>query len=353
MRRDARTLESDGSPDIGGGRARSASKFGVVILQGDSLELAGGWPSPTVIISDGPYGIGSFPGDPATHGELAEWYRPHIAMWAQRALPETTLWFWNTEVGWATVHPVLEELGWEYRSCHIWDKGIGHIAGNANTATLRKFPVITEVCAQYVRRVTLPSDGVELPLKEWLRAEWVRCGIPLSRSNEACGVRNAATRKYLTQCHMWYFPPADAFEKLAAYSNQHGDPVGRPYFSADGKTPLTGDEWSRMRAKFRCDVGVTNVWRHPAVRGKERLKNISKSVHMNQKPLALLEQTIVASSDPGDVVWEPFGGLCSAAIASINANRRCYSAELLADYFETAQERLANHAATIPLDIDS
>ena len=350
MRRDAQTLESDAVPGVGGSRARSASQSGAAIQLGDSLELADGWPSPTVIISDGPYGIGSFPGDPATHRGLEEWYRPHIAMWARRALPETTLWFWNTEVGWATVHPLLEELGWEYRSCHIWDKGIGHIAGNANTATLRKFPVITEVCAQYVRRVTLPSDGVELPLKEWLRAEWVRSGIPLSRSNEACGVRNAATRKYLTQCHMWYFPPADAFEKLAAYANEHGDPAGRPYFSADGKTPLTGGEWTKMRAKFRCDVGVTNVWRHPAVRGKERLKNISKSVHMNQKPLALLEQTIVASSDPGDVVWEPFGGLCSTAIASINTNRQCHSAELLPDYFKTASQRLKDHLATFPLD---
>ena len=65
---------------------------------------------------------------------------------------------------------------------------------------------------------------------------------------------------------------------------------------------------------------------------------------MNQKPLRLLERIILASSDPGDVVWEPFGGLCSVAIAAVNTGRKCHSAEILPDYFSTARERLARHA---------
>ena len=110
-------------------------------------------------------------------------------------------------------------------------------------------------------------------MKEWLRHEWVRSGLPLYKTNEACGVINAATRKYFTQCHLWYFPPAEEFERLVAYANTHGNPAGRPYFSLDGKTPATGTEWERMRAKFQCEHGVTNVWREPAVRGNhgERL----------------------------------------------------------------------------------
>ena len=31
----------------------------------------------------------------------------------------------------ASVHPVLEKHGWKYHALHVWDKGIGHIAGNA------------------------------------------------------------------------------------------------------------------------------------------------------------------------------------------------------------------------------
>ena len=329
-----------------GGLIPSYYRLGATLHHGDFLDVSSGWPAPTVVVVDGPYGVGSFPGDPVSHEDLPDWYRPHVARWSGRATPETTLWFWNTEIGWASVHPLLVEHGWEYRSCHVWDKGVGHIAGNANSKTLRRFPVVTEVCAQYVRKVQIGENGSALSLKEWVRAEWERSGLPLYRANAACGVKNAATRKYLTKCHLWYFPPPEAFELLAQHANQNGRPDGRPYYSLDGIRPATAEEWARMRAKFHCDVGITNVWREPAVRGDERLKKAYKCVHMNQKPLRLMEQIILASSDAGDVVWEPFGGLCSAAIAAANTGRRCYSSEILADYFMAARERLTYHVAT-------
>ena len=323
----------------------SYHRGGATLHQGDFLQASARWPAPTVIIADGPYGVGSFPGDPASPEALPDWYRPHIVRWSERALPETTLWLWNTEIGWASLHPLLAENGWEYRSCHIWDKGIGHIAGNANSKTLRRFPVVTEVCAQYVRKVTIGVNGNARDIKEWLRAEWERSGLPLGQANAACGVKNAATRKYLTKCHLWYFPPPEAFALLTQYANRHGRQEGRPYFSLDGVRPATAREWERMRAKFHCDVGITNVWREPAVRGEERLKQGYKCVHSNQKPLRLLERIILASSDPGDVVWEPFGGLCSAAIAAVNTGRLCYSAEILPEYYGAARQRLADYAA--------
>ena len=310
---------------------------------GDFSELAEEWPSPTVIVVDGPYGVGSYQGDPLSHEDLAEWYSPHVACWSKHALPETTLWFWNTEIGWASVHPVLAQHGWEYRSCHVWDKGVGHIAGNANSKTLRRFPVVTEICVQYVRNVTVDSNGQAMSLKQWVRSEWQRSGLTFSEANAACGVKNAATRKYLTKCHLWYFPPPDAFELLSQYANRHGRPEGKPYYSLNGICPATAEEWAKMRAKFHCDVGITNVWREPPVRGEERLKDAYKSIHINQKPLRLLERMILASSDQGDVVWEPFGGLCSTAIAALNTGRQCYSAEILEDYYRAALARLVNH----------
>ena len=313
---------------------------GSTIQHGDFLEKSPCWPAPTVIIVDGPYGISSFPGDPDTPDELPDWYVPYLARWSEKAMPCTTLWFWGTEIGWATMHPELQGAGWDYRACHVWDKGMAHIAGNANTKTLRRYPVVTEVCVQYVRKVMIRGQN----LKDWVRNEWQRTKLPMYQANEACHVRNAATRKYLTKCHLWYFPPPDAFELMAHFANEHGDPAGRPYYSLDGVRPATGQEWSMMRAKFNCHVGINNVWREPAVRGNERVKNQQKALHANQKPLQLMERVITASSDPGDVVWEPFGGLCTAAVAAIQTGRRCYSAEINRDYYEPAYERLIGYA---------
>ncbi len=313
----------------------------ITLFCGDALSFYENWDSPVVIISDGPYGVGGYPGDPHSHIHLADWYEPHIAAWSDKATPETTLWFWNTEVGWATVHPILERHGWEYRECNIWNKGMAHVAGNSNTKVIRKFPVVTEVCVHYVKKPTFNVAEKEMSMKEWLRHEWLRTGIPFSKTNEACGVKSAATRKYFTKDHLWYFPPAEAFEKLAQYANQNGRNSGKPYFSVDGKNPLTRKQWERMRAKFTCPLGITNVWAVPPVHGQERLKNGSKALHLNQKPLELMELIISVSSDEGDLIWEPFGGLFTGALASRNLKRSCVAAEINAEVFSSGVHRLS------------
>jgi len=310
--------------------------------------LYAGWPSPSCIISDGPYGVSGFPGDEHRATTLAEWYRPHIEAWSRCSTPETTLWFWNTELGWATVHPLLDANGWEYRCCNIWDKGLSHVAGNANTQTLRKFPVVTEVCVHYVKAARFALEDRGVSMQEWLRHEWKRSGLALHAANAACGVLNAATRKYLTADHLWYYPPVDAFLKLADYANQFGKPDGRPYFSVDGKAPISADVWVKMRAKFTCEVGVTNVWREPQLSGAERIQGKRngmrykfRSLHGSQKPLRFIELILRASTDPGDVVWEPFGGLCPGAIVSYHFRRPYVAAEIVPEFYSAAVERLS------------
>jgi len=341
------------------GNSEGACSTGnATISFGRAEEFYDQWPRPTCIIADGPYGVNGFPGDEKEPCSLDEWYRPHIEAWSRRATPETTLWFWNTEVGWATVHPVLLAHGWEYRCCNVWDKGMGHVAGNCNTQTLRMFPIVTEVCVQYVKAPRFQVSGNFGSMQEWLRAEWQRTGLPLRLANEACGVKNAATRKYLTADHLWYFPPSDAFAALADYANKHGDPAGRPYFSDDGRRPISRQRWSRMRAKFYCEAGVTNVWRAPQVSGSERIRGERngmrykfKSLHGSQKPLKFIERIIRCCTDKGDVVWEPFGGLCPGAVACLRLKRRYVASEVVPEFFTAAVERMAHVEAEEPVTV--
>jgi len=328
-----------------GGRKRF-SRGDVTIHNADVLHLYEEWEPPVVIVSDGAYGISGFPGDPPTAEEVASWYEPHIKKWSEKATPLTTLWFWNREIGWANVHPLLDKYGWEYISCNVWDKGIAHIAGDSNVNVLRRFPQVTEVCVHYIKRAEFKVKDRVARMQEWLRLEWERTELPQSKANEACGVKNAATRKYLTKDHLWYFPPPKRFGKLVEYANRYGNPNGRPYFFIDGKKPFTEQEWAKMRPKFYCELGVTNVWGHPPLHDEERLKEdgrAGKAIHLNQKPLQLIELTIKASSDKKDVIWEPFGGLCTAAIASHKLGRSCYSAEIDEKIYEIAVQRLQNY----------
>jgi len=324
------------------------------LCHGNVLHQYDRWPAPSAIVSDGAYGVGGFHGDPRTPETLADWYRPHIEKWSQLATPATTLWFWNTEVGWATVHPLLIKHGWEYVQTVVWDKGVAHVAGNVNGDTIRQFPVVTEVCVFYRRRLEFPTEnGTAMEAKAWLRSEWQRSGLALHAANAACGVKNAATRKYLTQDWLWYFPPADMMRKLVNYANEHGDPMGRPYFSLDGKRSVTMKEWDALRHPWTHQHAVTNVWTLPPLNGKERYRgNGVRSAprihnpgngaanHLNQKPLELMRRILTASTREGDIVWEPFGGLCSVAVAAIEMGREPFAAELVDEHFETSRGRL-------------
>lgn len=331
----------DGAAKSTNWRVPIAKAGNVFIECDDSLSCYPRWAEPTCIIVDGPYGLGKFPGEPKTPSNLAEWYAPHIAAWSAHASTNTTLWFWCTEVGWAMVHSILDTHGWQYEECNVWDKGIAHVAGNCNSKTIRGTPVVTEIAVRYTKRNHLPgSNGQMLSIKEWVRYEWQRSGLPMSKSNEACGVANAATRKYLTQCRLWYFPPPEAIVRMADYCNKHGRPTDRPYFSLDGRNPVNEDAWARMRTKWNHTHGITNVWKEPAVHGKERIRTDNGYLHANQKPLVLIKRQILACTDPGDVVWEPFGGLCSGSIAALHTGRRGFAAEINPNYFKVAADRL-------------
>ena len=321
--------------------------------RGNVLRAYDNWEPPQTIISDGAYGVRGFHGDTTGVEDLVDWYLPHVAAWDKAAKPSTTLWFWNTEIGWATVHPLLVAHGWEYVQTVTWDKGLSHVAGNVNGRTIRRLPVVSEVSVLYQRRLMMDTEDGAMPVQKWLRYEWQRAGLALNRANEACGVKNAATRKYLTQDWLWYFPPGVMMEKLAAYAMKYGKDVGRPYFSLDGVRPVTAAEWDELRYRWNHVHGLTNVWQRPALHDAERLRGglrrsaprvysptAASASHLNQKPLEFMRRQIEAVTQPGDVVWEPFGGLASASVAAVSLGRRAFVAELHKEFQQIAEDRL-------------
>jgi len=135
---------------------------------------------------------------------------------------------------------------------------------------------------------------------------------------------------------------------MAKWCTTHGAKTDWPYFSLDGKNPPSADAWNRMRAKWTHTHGLTNVWQEAPVHGNERVRapgSSSRYLHANQKPLALMERQVVASTSFEDVVWEPFGGLCSATVAAIRLRRRAHAAEVNDDFYAVAVERIRNEVA--------
>ncbi|MBQ9521346.1 MAG: adenine-specific DNA-methyltransferase [Oscillospiraceae bacterium] len=84
-----------------------------------------------------------------------------------------------------------------------------------------------------------------------------------------------------------------------------------------------------------------NVWTFPRV----RYKMPEYENHPAQKPESLLERIILASSNPGELVLDPFAGSFTAPAVAVRLGRAAVGIELSAEYFETGIRRtgIATH----------
>jgi site-specific DNA-methyltransferase (adenine-specific) len=82
--------------------------------------------------------------------------------------------------------------------------------------------------------------------------------------------------------------------------------------------------------------GEQVVWSIPTPGPREK----AHGRHPTQKPLALLERVLAASSAPGDLVLDPFSGSGTTGVAALRAGCRFVGMERDAAYVELAARRL-------------
>jgi modification methylase len=89
------------------------------------------------------------------------------------------------------------------------------------------------------------------------------------------------------------------------------------------------------------DLQMRSDWRIPLCSGKERLKVNGAKAHSTQKPEALLYRVILSSSDPGDVVLDPFFGTGTTGVVARRLHRRWIGIEREPFYVALAKQRIA------------
>jgi modification methylase len=84
-------------------------------------------------------------------------------------------------------------------------------------------------------------------------------------------------------------------------------------------------------------------WTFPICSGGERLKGEDgRKSHPTQKPEALLHRIIVGTTNPGDVILDPFFGTGTTGAVAKLLGRHFIGLERGADYIEVATRRIAN-----------
>ena len=98
--------------------------------------------------------------------------------------------------------------------------------------------------------------------------------------------------------------------------------------------------YGAMKA-LNSDLQMRSDWEIPLCTGKERIKIDGSKVHTTQKPEALLYRVIQSSSNPGDVVLDPFFGTGTTGAVAKKLHRHWIGIERHNGYLWVAQQRLA------------
>jgi modification methylase len=97
-------------------------------------------------------------------------------------------------------------------------------------------------------------------------------------------------------------------------------------------------------------IQMRSDWTLPLCTGAERIKDVNgRKAHPTQKPEALLFRCMMAATNPGDIVLDPFFGSGTTGAVAKRLNRRFIGLERDATYAEVARKRIA---AVEPLAAD-
>lgn len=118
---------------------------------------------------------------------------------------------------------------------------------------------------------------------------------------------------------------------------------GKRYYKGDKKGQISGnklgknpeDVWELTVARLEDDWDSL-IWDIPNVKSN----HVEKVDHPCQFPIELVERCVLALTDEGDVVYDPFAGVGSTLIGAIKNNRVGYGTEWEEKYVEIGKDRL-------------
>ena len=209
----------------------------------------------------------------------------------------------------ALLVPYLDELGLDLRQQILVDKGMRAVSGRA-TKNYRLFPNTTE-------SILFITKENKKFVKPFLKERQETLGLKSKEINERLGVKSNGGGMwsiYTGKNVCEQFPTKELWSKLENV--------------LDFKLP-----YESVAQTFNPQMGVTDIWRDIDFYKEKR-------VHSTQKPLKLIKRLILASSNEGDLVVDPFAGSGSTALASIQLKRDYITFETDENYYKEVLKRI-------------
>lgn len=209
--------------------------------------------------------------------------------------------------------PILESNGFKLRQQIILNKGIQAVSGRA-TKKYKMFPNVTESI------LFLYKDSKPF-VKQFLKQRQKELGFTSKYINEKLGVKSNGGGMwsiYTGNNICEQLPTPELWNKLQEILQ-----FEYPY--------------NKLAQTYNAQMGLTDVW--DDINFYEE-KN--ERIHPTQKPLKLINRLINASSNPQNLVLDPFMGSGTTALSCLINSRNYIGFETDTTYYNKSLERLSS-----------
>jgi DNA modification methylase len=272
------------------------------ILTGDALETLRRLPDRCVdlVILDPPYWkvVGEeWDYKWRTEDDYREWCRKWFAEVARVCKRSASLYLFGYVRNLVYLFHDIVELGFEFRQEIIVDKGIKSVAGR-KTSTYKQFPNTTETIFFFVY-------DAKPHIRQVLQQRQQELGLSTKEINERLGVKSnggGMWSLYAGENILAQVPTPEMWERL------------EQVLGFKAPDDLKG-------FVFNSQMGFTNVWTDVDFYAEDR-------IHRTQKPVKLIERLVLASSNPGQIVLDPFAGSGTTAVVAKALGRQFLAVEI-------------------------
>ncbi len=243
-----------------------------------------------------------------TEKDYVEWSKQWLIKVSRALRKGGTLYIFGFFRTLAYLLPEIERLGFKFKQQIIIDKGIQAVSGRA-TKNYKMFPNTTESILMFYK------DSRPF-IREMLKERQKALGLSAKDINERLGVKSNGGGMwsiYTGENVCEQIPTKELWESL-----QNILQFQYPY--------------EELSQTYNVILGMNDVW------CDLKFYNNKERIHPTQKPFELMERLILASSNEGDLVLDPFmGSGCTACMCK--KNRRDYVGfEIDAEYYKKSLE---------------
>jgi adenine-specific DNA-methyltransferase len=185
------------------------------------------------------------------------------------------------------------------------------------------------------------------PLRAWFEAEWLKSRLTRAQVDQAAGCANCTQYWFLERNYQ--IPTSGKYRVLQSlapgYFRREYEDLRREYEDLRRDYEDLRREYEDLRRPFTvsADVPYTDVWTFPTVQSYP-------GKHPCEKPAAMLEHIISASSRPGAVVLDCFAGSGSTLVAAKKLGRQFIGIDIDPHWVDVARGRVGQTQEFVSLE---